>query len=164
MDRINLACGTDYREGWINVDNKIMYGGNMKVDIEADLFEFDREPESVEYLLLNHVIQYITPNQMEGLMRRWYQWLIPGGTIEIEAGDIIKVASRILAAKTVSELHDGFGVTQLYGIDNKIWNKWAWCPMSLIPILERAGFKNIVELPAVHHYRPERDFLIKATK
>ena len=34
--RINLACGDDYKEGWVNVD----YRDNVKIDVKHDLNKF----------------------------------------------------------------------------------------------------------------------------
>lgn len=167
---LNLACGRDYRQSsedikWINIDNQQMYHGDFKVDLKADIFELDNTGSNdIDLILVNHFIQYVTPASMVILLKRWHRWLKPSGELIIEAGNILKVCENIVNAKTVAELHDKNGIMQLYGIDDNIWNKWAWCPMSLRMYLEKAGFKDIKEEPGYYHQNPERDFLIKATK
>ncbi len=159
MTKLNLACGRDYREGWINVDNKQMYGGDFRVDIDGDVFEFEQEENTVDIILVNHFIQYVTPENMEVLLKRWLGWLKHGGAIYIEAGDVLSVARKILEAKDIGELHGKDAIMQLYGIDNKIWNKWAWCPASLTSVMDSVGFKELFTGPGYFHQNPSRDFL-----
>lgn len=53
---LNLGCGDDYRDGWVNVDI-----GNCKKDIEHNLeilpLPFDND--LFEYILLQHVLEHI---------------------------------------------------------------------------------------------------------
>ena len=46
--KLNLASGQMYLDGYINIDNKSMYYGNMKVDKEADVFTLECENNTVE--------------------------------------------------------------------------------------------------------------------
>jgi hypothetical protein len=156
---INIGCGRDYRESWINLDNKQMYNGDFKVDIEADFLTYDREPESVDIILASHVIQYTPPDVLEGLLVRWYKWLRNGGAVYLEAGDVQKVCKNILEAKTIDELHGKNGIMQLYGIDNNIWNKWAWCPASVTTALNKAGYTGLFTAVGTFHHNPGRDFV-----
>ena len=68
---LNLACGCEYRDDMINIDNKQMYGGNMIVDMEADIFDLQWEPGAVHTILVNHFIQYVVPQKMYELLQRW---------------------------------------------------------------------------------------------
>ncbi len=159
MTKLNLACGRDYRKDWVNIDNQQMYHGDFKVDINANIFDLEWENDTVDIILVNHFIQYVTPAQMELLLKKWYGWLKDGGSIYIEAGDILSVCRRILEAKTVKELHDKNGIMQLYGIDDNIWNTWAWCPASLTEYMNNAGFTNLFTGTGAFHNNPGRDFL-----
>ncbi len=48
---------------------------------------------------------------------------------------------------------------QLYGIDDNIWNKWAWCPASLTKLMDEVGFKYLFTRKGYFHQNPGRDFL-----
>lgn len=159
MIGINIASGKEYRKGWINVDNKQMYHGEFEVDIEADVFDFDYVNNTVDVILVNHFIQYVTPDKMDILLRRWYGWLKDGGSIYIEAGNILRVCEYILKSRTIEELHGKNGIMQLYGIDDNIWNKWAWCPASLTQAMDKAGFRELFTGNGHFHVNPERDFI-----
>ena len=58
--KLNLGCGTDYKEGWTNVDS-----GNTKCDVKQNIEEFPWpfEDSSVEEILMKHVMEHISkPN------------------------------------------------------------------------------------------------------
>ena len=52
--KLNLASGQMYLEGYINIDNASMYGGNMSVDKQADIFTLEWENNTVDEILLSH--------------------------------------------------------------------------------------------------------------
>ena len=67
--KLNLASGQDYREGYINIDNKSMYHGYMEVDHEADVLTMDWEENTVEEILLSHFAMYIGLHEMQPLLK-----------------------------------------------------------------------------------------------
>ncbi len=156
---LNLGCGRDYRKEWTNIDNQQMYHADFKVDINSDILDLEWENKTVDFILLNHVIQYFPPDLLEMLLKRWLGWLKKDGAIYIEAGDIQSVCKNILNAKTVDELNGKDGIMQLYGIDDNIWNKWAWCPASLTFLMDKVGYKSLYSGRGCFHNNPERDFL-----
>jgi hypothetical protein len=50
--KLNLASGQDYRQGYINIDNKSMYHGYMQVDHEADVLTMDWQKKFYCLILL----------------------------------------------------------------------------------------------------------------
>ena len=42
MKKLNLGCGSDYREGWVNLDigSKDVYGGSIRPDVVHDLNKY----------------------------------------------------------------------------------------------------------------------------
>lgn len=58
--RLNLGCGTDIREGWINVDFQEGDGVDVVADLELDGFDgLPFEANSVDEMLLSHVIEHL---------------------------------------------------------------------------------------------------------
>jgi predicted SAM-dependent methyltransferase len=57
MEKINLGCGDDYKEGWINVD----FRGNIKTDIEHNLNEvpYPFKTSSIDLVLLKQVLEHL---------------------------------------------------------------------------------------------------------
>jgi predicted SAM-dependent methyltransferase len=126
--KLNLASGHMYLEGYINIDNKSMYHGNMMVDKEADIFTLEWEDNTVDEIILSHFAMYIPYQEMEILLKRWLGWLKEGGKLIIETGNVKSIAQHILNNNDPSEINSSNGVMQLFGWETTAGHKWAWCP------------------------------------
>lgn len=160
---LNLACGTDYREDWINIDNGSQYP-NAKLDKKADILKLKWKDNSVDVILVLHYLMYCTPPEVDMLLKRWHGWLKDGGILEIETGNVYAVCKSILKAKNLYELHGCNAIGQLYGWGNTHGHRWAWSPVALKAAMEHAGFKDIALSQGYYHKNPERDFVISAKK
>lgn len=160
--KINLACGKDYRSGYLNIDDQSMTDG--KVDLKANVFEYDTIPSSVDEILLSHFMMYIDTFDAPILFARWYQWLKQGGVLIIETGDLKKICRNILRSTKPENINGTNGVMQLFGWDNTKGHKWAWCEDTLRPLLEKVGFIIEEVKDGGSHNRSERDLTIIAKK
>jgi len=164
MTKLNLACGEQYLKGYVNIDNKSMYYGNMVVDMEADIFTLEWESNSVEEIILSHFAMYIDYKTMKVLLKKWFDWLIPGGRIVIETGDVKAIAKHILENDDPNEINGSNGVMQLFGWETTAGHKWAWCQETLAQQMAAVGFTTIEVGRGHFHNNPKRDFLIVGTK
>ena len=162
--KLNLACGMDYREGYINIDNQFLYGEGFRVDVKADLFDLRWDENSVEEIQVLHFLPYVHINQVSILLKRWYSWLKDGGKIVIEAGDTKKVARNILDSNDPEVINGSAGVTQLFGLNISLLHKWSYSPDTLGPLLAGVGFKDIEFSDGGFHGRPDRDFTMTGYK
>lgn len=162
--KLNLASGQHYLPGYINVDNKSMYHGNMQVDKEADVFTLEWENNTVDEIVLSHFAMYIGFKEMQVLLNRWYGWLKDEGKIIIETGNVKSIAKHILDNDNPDEINSSNGVMQLFGWETTAGHKWAWCPETLGDLLFKAGFKEVEVGDGFFHNNPKRDFLIVGTK
>ena len=163
MVKLNLASGQDYIDGYINIDNKSMYQGNMQVDREGDVFTLEWEDNSVDEILLSHFAMYIGLEEMPVLLKRWYGWLKEGGKIVIETGNVKSIAKYILDNNDPDLINSSNGVMQLFGWQSTAGHKWAWCPETLIPLFNEVGYKEVGIYEAMYHSK-ERDFIISGNK
>ena len=161
--KLNLASGHMYLEGYINIDNKSMYHGNMMVDKEADIFTLEWEDNTVDEIILSHFAMYIPYQEMEILLKRWLGWLKEGGKLIIETGNVKSIAQHILSNNDPNEINGSNGVMQLFGWETTAGHKWAWCPETLGDLMNKAGFKDIDAYEGYFHNNPKRDFLITGT-
>ncbi len=162
--KLNLASGQHYLQGYINIDNKSMYHGNMQVDKEADIFTLDWENNVVDEIILSHFAMYISFQEMNILLKKWHGWLKDGGKIIIETGNVKSIAKHILENNDPNEINSANGVKQLFGWETTAGHKWAWCPETLGDLLFKAGFKEVEVGDGFFHNNPKRDFLIVGTK
>jgi hypothetical protein len=162
--KLNLACGQMYIDGYINIDNKSMYHGDMRVDVVQDIFTLQWENNSVDEILLSHFAMYISYQEMSVLLKRWYNWLRKGGRLIMETGNVKSIAKTILESEDPNVINGPNGVMQLFGWETTAGHKWAWCPETLGQSMINAGFEDIQYGEGVYHRNPERDFIIVGTK
>jgi len=57
MKKINLGCGEDYKEGWINVD----FRENIKIDVKHNLekIPYPFQKDSIDIILMKQVLEHL---------------------------------------------------------------------------------------------------------
>lgn len=162
--KLNLASGQMYLNGYINIDNKSMYHGDMKVDKVSNIFDLEWEDNTVDEIILSHFAMYIGLEIMPVLLNRWYKWLKKDGKLLIETGNVKSIAEFILNNNNPDEINGPNGVMQLFGWQTTAGHKWAWCPETLADLMYKAGFTTIEVGEGYFHNNKIRDFLIVGTK
>ena len=78
--KLNLGCGTDYMNGWVNVDT-----GNVKCDVKHDIenFPLPFEDSSVIEIKMQHIMEHISRDKFIPLMRELYRICANGAIINI---------------------------------------------------------------------------------
>lgn len=76
--KLNLGCGTDIREGWVNSDKVMLDGVDIVCDIEK---EFPFESETFDYVLANDLLEHVT--EWPESLREIHRILKVGGIVEI---------------------------------------------------------------------------------
>lgn len=158
--KVNLGSGSDYREGYINVDNGLMFP-DVKVDVKSDIKDFEMPDNYVDEILLSHVVMYLRPEELRPLLKKWYGWLKGAGYIEIETSDFKKLAI-IGATETLQEIIDNDSLTNIFGKPNNPPHKWSWSKDALSRELKKVGFDRFGTRKGLK--KPERDFIITAIK
>jgi len=80
MKKINLGCGNDYREGFINID----FNPAVKADVYCDIQE--RLPfadNSVDFIHASHVIEHVPRDKFYGFMEELWRICKPGAIIDV---------------------------------------------------------------------------------
>lgn len=86
--KINIGCGRDYREGWLNIDISKDCKADAYMDIAKDLLSgtwFGEKIEGgAEHVYISGVLEQIGPNkELVHALNQCWEALKPGGTIEI---------------------------------------------------------------------------------
>jgi len=87
--KINYGCGNDYREGWVNVDvrQEVKWKSDGKqpdvlLNIDDKHLPFD--DSSVDYILLDNVLEHIPVDKIDALLMEFHRILTPkGGVLDI---------------------------------------------------------------------------------
>lgn len=83
MKKLNLGCGFDKREGFLNVDHFPECAPDQLLDIESTPWALPTN--QFEHVLLKHVLEHVGAgfNVFAAVMRELYRVTAPGGVIEI---------------------------------------------------------------------------------
>lgn len=92
--KLNLGCGLDLREGYLNVDVREIQGVNLCFDLEANELPF--EDGVVAEILLKDSLEHIGWRKTEWFLRECYRVLRKGGVISIQTPDLEAIAKKVI--------------------------------------------------------------------
>lgn len=78
--KLNIGCGNDYREGFVNLDN-----GNCRADVRHDMnvLPYPFEDGRFQYLLAHHSLEHVDKDQWLRIVKELYRISSPGAIWEI---------------------------------------------------------------------------------
>lgn len=81
--KLNLGCGFDKREGWLNVDNFQACEPDQMLDIETT--PWDLPTNGFDHVLMKHVLEHVGADfaTFRQVMQELYRILTPDGLLEI---------------------------------------------------------------------------------
>jgi len=178
---LNVGCGTDYKEGWVNIDNNS--DDNIeKVDLDWDLRNPIPFPDgSVDFIFNEHFQEHLTVEEGIGVNKDFLRTLKPGGILRIATPDLEQVADSYLHSSldkdpVIKQFNIDFVKTRAEWINMAFswWgHKYLYDYEELERRLKEAGFTNVkrvkigdseyAELRNVE-IRPEASLVVEATK
>lgn len=161
--RLNLACGGQIVDGWVNVDRdfpptfEIPDDRFLLVDLVADRWPWGRG--SCEGAVLHHVLDLLTLAEMRVVLARAYGTLAPGAVLRMSNANLSRGVQAAIEgdidwfAEKISDegkfmLDDG--VTRIVSLETTVgWfitqggaRKQSLTVMALQKACERAGFQQ----------------------
>lgn len=101
--KLNLGCGTDIQEGYVNVDIRDLPGVDLVGDVRM------LPAVEAEYIRAIDVVEHMPQKEAERAVAHWVSMLSHGGIIEIQCPDVVHAAG--LAARR----GDDWFIRLLYG-------------------------------------------------
>lgn len=93
---LNLGCGTDYKEGWINIDNN-SDDNIQKLDLNWDLREpLPFDDNSVDFIFHEHFMEHLTVEEGQVSVKDCLRVLKPGGVLRIATPDLELAVDKYL--------------------------------------------------------------------
>ena len=150
--KLNIGCGTDYREGFINIDGSATL---PKVDLRFNLGKESLNshftPGSIDYILANDIIEHHFHWEAVAILTEFYELLKVGGKVEIRVPDCeIIISSKNDIETKLIYLFGGQDVPQGINIEmNKsraqfpefFCHKYGWTTKRMKLDLIKIGFK-----------------------
>jgi hypothetical protein len=83
--KLNLGCGQNKRDGYVNIDKHATFQPDLIWDLENTPYPF--EADTVTEILATHVLEHIgqTTDGFLAIMQELHRILVSGGTMEIKA-------------------------------------------------------------------------------
>ena len=169
MVKLNLGCGDKILPGYVNVDMVSSRAGKQP-DVNADIRDLRKIKSSIaDEILAVHVIEHFYYWEVVPLLQSWRRLLKPGGKLILECPNLLYACQMIVENP---EMHTQPGkagqmsMWSLYGDpswkDPLMCHKWAYTPVSLMAVLDEAGFQQAKQEPAQFKMREPRDMRITA--
>jgi predicted SAM-dependent methyltransferase len=84
--KLNIGCGKDIREGYINIDIRSIPGA-----VKGDVSRLDFENNSVDEIVALDIIEHFKMSDVENVLNEWIRVLKPGGKIRIRTPDVKRI-------------------------------------------------------------------------
>jgi hypothetical protein len=109
--KIQLGCGDYWFDGYLNIDQVILGGTDMILDIRKSLPFNDKTVELIE---LHDVFEHFSDGEIASMMDDWYRVLIDGGKIIATFPDIDELTKKY---SETSGDDKAFYLRSIYGIE-----------------------------------------------
>jgi predicted SAM-dependent methyltransferase len=164
--KINVGCGKKILDGYINVDAVKRPG----VDYVCPASSLPFSDGVAREVLAIHVVEHVYSWEVPALLAEWARVLRPGGSLILEMPDILLAARNLAEGLKLGKHPDQAHMWAIYGDDTLrdpwMMHKSGWYFDRLRPLVEQAGFENIVRKDTIFHPigRGIRDFRLEATR
>lgn len=103
--KLHLGCGHKYLDGWVNVDGpkEDLCYDDLKADVHARIEDLSYPNESVSQILIEAVFEHFPRHMAVLQLRKFYNWLEDGGTIEIVVPDFFATVEKLKQSSTPEE-------------------------------------------------------------
>ncbi len=176
--KLNLGCGGRPLEGWVNIDN-FDYEKNdssrsgSKYDIKMDIRNLDCQDDTIDKILLVHVVEHFTRWETIKLVGHYYTKLKPGGQLIVEMPDLAQCVKLYLQGKNAPHMKTplgniNIGRTQFYGnqwdeLDYET-HRYVWDMDEFTYMLINSGFKILSATHDALFHVKGRDMFVIAEK
>jgi len=153
--KLHVGCGSNYKQGWVNID---LF--NPTADVALDLRERFPFPDgSVSLIYSEHVLEHFEyPRDVRHILEECFRVLAPGGVFNVGVPDHGVVATAYATRDTSffqerrlrSYLRDGDSTLMHhinYNFRQDGLHKYSYDEETLRQILERVGFDEIERRP-----------------
>ncbi|MEA1832406.1 hypothetical protein U8607_09940 [Methylobacterium durans] len=110
--RLNVGCGHDIREGWLNVDS----GDWHKPDMVADITDLPMLPNRhFLEIVAQDVLEHIPRTKQVSTMIEWGRLLAPSGVLRVRVPSLYDMANLVRHPEWQSEERQQYLVQMAYG-------------------------------------------------
>lgn len=106
LSKLNIGCGIDIKEGYINIDVRLLPG----VNIIADVFNLPFKDNSISEIYACDVYEHISHRKSKELLKHWVNKLKKGGLLFIQTTNLLSLIDYILKSNKIED-----AVSRIFG-------------------------------------------------
>ena len=143
--KLNLGCGDLLFDDYCNVDQF-----NPAADVKADAKSLPFADNSIDEIYSSHLIEHFDFHEVFGVLKEWKRVLKPSGWLVIETPDFLASCRKFVETDEETRI-------QMYShFFAKPWvageiHKFLYTPRQMAWLLDRIGFTNIHQRPALRY-------------
>lgn len=150
--KINVGCGKRKLRGYSNIDVDPQYNPDILGDIR------DMDFKDLEVIRASHVLEHFDRKDGLEMLKKWHDWLKPGGILVVEVPDIERVCEFF-------SYRPEWIVSSIYGSQVSEWeyHKDGWYEEKMVKILKGLGFE-ILNIKKMLRRKNTPSFRVSARK
>lgn len=135
--QVNLGCGDQYADGWVNVDHGSPHRKDQDVDLTGPL---PWPSSSIRRAYAGHVLEHLTKSQCVDLLERLHECMMPLGKLMVVGPDV-QIAQRMAEAGTLDVTMDSlrFGAGRWSGDVHR----WECTTAGIVALLFTTGWRDV---------------------
>ena len=156
--RINLGCGLDKREGFLNID--INASGDP--DLVCDITNLQSLPSAYfEYAIAQDVLEHIQRLKIRNTLKEWNRILKIGGVLELQLPNVVGLLTLLTKKENKSPIMQEKLLQCLFGTQGYVgdFHYFGFTDILIKSLLESTGF--VIEELTI---KDEWLFLVRARK
>lgn len=159
MIKLNLGCGNDYVEGYVNIDRDPKYCTNG-VDLIADIRCLPYQANSVGEIRVEGCLEHLSYRDVMPTLIHWFCLLKPNGKIVIETPNLMRVLKDVTKEWTNINSH---AYETLYGgqRNSTEYHTGLWDIHHLVMYMEVAGFVDVTSETPTKNLESGEDWNIR---
>lgn len=166
MQKLNLGCGFDVKEGWLNTNHFSHEPVEGAVYLDAREEHLDAI-DKFDFILVSHVLCTMKPSDADKVMANCHKWLKVGGKIELIDMDLLKVFASYQEGRVEDiPIEEGDIDDRLcFAISGYGTRLSLYTPERMEKVLTEAGFQTIMKKEeSEFDTRPKESLIFEATK
>jgi predicted SAM-dependent methyltransferase len=136
--KLNLGCGLDKKQGYINIDIRKEVKPDLIWNLENIPYPF--ESNSIEEIIAKDVLEHFPFRKVENILKEWFRILKPQGKLYIQTPDLIAICYKVILNNNYTWKDISYWV---YGGQdyNENFHKSGFTIPTIRKLLESIGFK-----------------------
>lgn len=147
--KLNIGCGPDLREGFINIDGSDKVGADMVVDLDKTKLRDHFQSGQFEFILAQDIIEHFYHWEAVEILKDCHGLLKDGGILQVRVPDCEQIinSNKPIEDKLIM-LFGGQDLLKTRSEERKLYpnyfcHKYGWTRQSMVGLLLDLGYNQV---------------------